>query len=159
MLNKLNKKSVSINMLSIKRILKFQVFNWLGTFVNFPVLWLLHGVFDVHLIIASLFAIELAIIHNFTWHYFVTWNDRVHRNAADYFNRLLKFNILTGSVDLIVSPILLWSLTEYFGIYYLLSNLLIGFIVPFLRFIISEFFIFNLQIKHLAEQRDYKRME
>ena len=129
--------------LYIKRILKFQMFNWLGTIVNFSVLWFLHGKLNINLLISSAIAIELAIIHNFTWHYFITWKERVHRNFIDYIKRLLKYNVITASIDFILNIGVLWLLTEYFNVYYLLANFWAILAGPFFKFIVNEFFIFN----------------
>ncbi len=129
--------------LYIKRILKFQMFNWLGTIVNFSVLWFLHGKLNINLLISSVCAIELAIIHNFTWHYFVTWKERIHRDLYDYFKRLLKYNLLTASIDFILNIGILWLLTEHFKVYYLLANLWAILAGPFFKFMINEFLIFN----------------
>lgn len=127
----------------LKRILKFQMFNWLGAVIYFAVLWFFHGKLHIHLLLVSAMGMELAIIHNFTWHYFITWNDRISYNFKDYFRRLLQYNFLTATVDLTLNLIVLSLLTEYFGIHYILSSLGAGLIAPFFKFVLNEIIIFN----------------
>ncbi|HMA63288.1 MAG TPA: GtrA family protein, partial [bacterium] len=62
--------------INIRKIIRFQFIAWIGTLVNLAILWLLHGRLEMAVPVAGAIAIELAIIHNFTWHYFVTWNTR-----------------------------------------------------------------------------------
>ena len=93
------------------RLLRFQFVAWGGTLVNLGVLWLLKGRLKVPLLLAGALAIETAIVHNFTWHYFFTWKDRVDRNVKDFVLRLARYNLVTASIDLVVNLGILWALT------------------------------------------------
>ncbi|MCD6417444.1 GtrA family protein [bacterium] len=133
-----------------KRIIKFQIVAWGGTVVNLGVLWILKGKLGINVVIAGACAIELAIIHNFTWHFFVTWKDRVKRNLKDYIIRLLKYNAVTASIDFTVNLGILWLLTTYFDVHYLLADI-IGMIAgPLFKFIANEFLVFRRK-KHYEE--------
>ena len=125
------------------RALQFQLFAWLGTIVNLGVLWLLKGVLNVPLVAAGAAAIETAIIHNFTWCYFVTWKDRVDRTVKDYFLRLVRYNLVTASIDFVVNLGTLWALTTFAGVHYLLANLLGMLAGPLFKFLANEFLIFK----------------
>jgi dolichol-phosphate mannosyltransferase len=129
--------------MNFRRIIKFQFVAWIGTLVNMCVLWVLKGLLDVPLMIAGACAIELAIIHNFTWHYFLTWRERVHYTVRDYFLRLLKYNLVTASIDFVLNLTVLYVLTKYFGVYYLVANLFGMLAGPILKFLANEFFIFR----------------
>lgn len=127
----------------LKRIMKFQFVAWCGTLVNMATLWALKGLLDVPLILAGACAIELAIIHNFTWHYFLTWRERVAHTVSDYFTRLVKYNLVTASIDFVVNLTVLYVLTEHFGVYYLVANLIGMLTGPILKFLANEFLIFR----------------
>lgn len=129
--------------MDFRRIIKFQFVAWIGTLVNMGVLWVLKGLLDVPLMIAGACAIELAIIHNFTWHYFLTWRERVHHTARDYFLRLLKYNLVTASIDFVLNLTVLYVLTKYFGVYYLVANIFGMLAGPIFKFLANEFFIFR----------------
>lgn len=129
--------------MNFRRIIKFQSVAWIGTLVNMGVLWVLKGLLDVPLMIAAACAIELAIIHNFTWHYFLTWRERVHHTVRDYFLRLLKYNLVTASIDFVVNLTVLYVLTKYFGVYYLVANIFGMLAGPIFKFLANEFLIFR----------------
>ncbi len=129
--------------MNFKRIIKFQIVAWGGTVINLTVLWLLKGRLGLDVIVAGALAIELAIIHNFTWHYFITWRDRVEKNISDYFARLVKYNLATASIDFVVNLGILWALTKYAGMNYLIADILGMIAGPIFKFIVNEFLIFK----------------
>jgi putative flippase GtrA len=125
------------------RALRFQLVAWGGTLVNLGVLWLLRGRLGVPLVLAGAAAIETAIVHNFTWHYFITWKDRVDRNARDYFRRLLHYNLVTASIDFVVNLGTLWGLVRFAGVNYLLADLAGMVAGPGVKFLANEFLVFR----------------
>ncbi|MFQ6673462.1 MAG: GtrA family protein [Fidelibacterota bacterium] len=127
----------------LSRILKFQVIAWGGTVVNLASLWILHGILEIPLIVAGACAIELAIVHNFIWHYFFTWRDRVGQSPTDFFSRLIQYNVVTASIDFLVNLSVLWTLTHYFGIHYLLADMAGMLGGPVIKFLANEFLIFR----------------
>lgn len=92
---------------------------------------------------AKVCAVELAIIHNFTWHYFVTWRERVNHTVGDYFARLLKYNKITASIDFVFNLSILWILTKRYGVHYLLADIVGMLAGPVLKFLANEFLIFR----------------
>ena len=88
-------------------------------------------------------AIELAILHNFTWHYFTTWRDRVRHTVKDYLLRLAGYNAATASIDFLVNLSVLWILTRFLGIHYLVANLIGMACGPLLKFFVNEWLIFR----------------
>lgn len=129
--------------MNFKRIIRFQLVAWGGTVINLSVLWLLKGRLGLDVVVAGIFAIELAIIHNFTWHYFITWRDRVDKTISDYFVRLVKYNLATASVDFVVNLGTLWALTKFLGMNYLIADIFGMIAGPIFKFIINEFLIFK----------------
>jgi putative flippase GtrA len=127
----------------LARLLRFQLVAWGGTLVNLGVLWLLHGRLGVPLVAAGAAAIETAIIHNFTWHYLFTWRDRVDGSAADYICRLLRYNLVTASIDFTVNLGVLWGLVRFAGVHYLLADLAGMVAGPVVKFLANEFLVFR----------------
>lgn len=125
------------------RIIKFQVIAWIGTFVNLGSLWLLHGVFHIPLAIAGACAIEIAIIHNFTWHYFLTWRHRVDNTKKDFLQRFLRYNLVTASIDALVNLGILYSLAHFLNVHYLFADILGMLPGPIFKFLSNEFIIFR----------------
>ena len=125
------------------RIIKFQVIAWIGTVVNLGSLWLLHGNFHIPLAIAGACAIEIAIIHNFTWHYFLTWRYRVDNTKKDFLQRFLRYNLVTASIDALVNLGILCSLAHFLNVHYLFANILGMLPGPIFKFLSNEFIIFR----------------
>ena len=127
----------------IGRVIRFQVVAWVGTVVNLAVLYLLHGRLGVSLPVAGAAAIEVAIVHNFTWYYFTTWRDRVAPGGRDYFGRLLRYNVVTASIDFVVTLGMLWVLVEFAGVHYLVADLAGMVAAPVVKFFANEFLLFK----------------
>jgi putative flippase GtrA len=128
---------------TLMRIVRFQCVGLGGTLLNFSCLWLLHGMLHMHLLIAGAVAIELAIIHNFTWHYLQTWKNRVLGTYKDYCTRLFKYNMITAAVDLYLNLGILYLLATHMSLHYMAANLLamsVGFLV---KFILNDHIIFK----------------
>ena len=134
---------INMKQISLRRIITFQLVAWLGTALNLTILWLLKGVLDLPLLIAGAIAIEAAIIHNFTWHYLYTWKGRVKGTFRDYLKRLFHYNIVTASIDFVVNLGTLWVLTTFFGVHYLIADLLGKLAGPLFKYFANEFLIFR----------------
>lgn len=115
-------------------------------------LYILRGRLGLHVTLSGAVAIELAIIHNFTWHYLVTWRERIQRHhLADYLKRLVHYNIVTASIDLLVNLSILTILVKYYNVYYLYANLVGMMACPIFKFLANEFIIFKYKIAHHSE--------
>lgn len=130
---------------------KFMAVAWLGMVVNTACLYLFKGVLGIRIIPASILAIEIAILHNFLWLRWWAWRDRQHR--PPFFKQLLVYNAATGAVDLAANVSVLWILSTFFGVHYLLANLLGMIAGPFIKFWLNEKLIFR-EVKHESPHRD-----
>ncbi len=105
----------------ITRLARFLVVGASGVVVNEGVLILLKNWLGIHYAIASLFAIELSILSNFTLNNAWTWADR---RTGTFGARLLKYHLAAGFTSFCVNLSLLLFLTGFFGIDYRISNLI-----------------------------------
>jgi dolichol-phosphate mannosyltransferase len=122
---------------------KFLLVAWLGMFVNTGYLYLFKGVLGIRIIPASLMAIEIAIIHNFIWFRHWAWKDRQQKYHQPFFKQLFKYNIATGLVDLFSNVTILWVLSTFFHVHYLLANICGMIAGPFIKFWLNDKFIFR----------------
>ncbi|PIS27747.1 MAG: hypothetical protein COT43_09020 [Candidatus Marinimicrobia bacterium CG08_land_8_20_14_0_20_45_22] len=129
--------------MKFKSIIQFQFVAWLGTFVNLGTLWLLHGKFKIPVPIAGACAIEVAILHNFTWYYLHTWRDRVEHTLLDYFRRLWKYNLITAGIDFLINLGILWTLTHFLNFHYLLADILGMVPGPSSKIFVNDLIIFK----------------
>lgn len=78
------------------RYLVFATVGAIGIGVQLLMLSLLADGLDLHYLIATLLAVETAILHNFLWHERWTWRDRPAATRAGRLARLLKFHLANG---------------------------------------------------------------
>ena len=113
------------------------------------ILWLLKDRLQWPLLLSDACGIELAIIHNFTWHYFFTWRERIaEHHISDYLKRLFRYNLITASIDFPVNLSLLYIFTHFVGIHYVPAKfmaLACGFV---LKYIANEKIIFRHRKHH-----------
>jgi putative flippase GtrA len=126
---------------------KFLLVGWIGMIVNSSCLYLFKGILGFPLIPASLMAIEIAIIHNFFWHRHWTWRDRNGDKSQSFSKQLLTYNLMMGSVDLVVNVSILWVLTTVFGVHYLISNIVGMMCGPLIKFWLNEKVVFRKREK------------
>jgi dolichol-phosphate mannosyltransferase len=108
----------------LKRFLKFSLVGGLGVFVNMGMLTVLTSA-GLGYLPGGVFAVETAIVTNFLLNEFWTFSDFSKRRSgqAARLKRFIKFNLfcLGGAI---INLSVLWALTEYAGVYYLLSDLI-----------------------------------
>ena len=119
------------------RLVKFGIVGSSGVVVNQSVLILLAQYIDYR--IASLIAIETAIISNFIFNYNWTWKDR----ETDKFNAFLKFNMTSFISAFLLNWMILVFLTEVVGIKYYWSNLAGILVAAGFNFLVSNFWVFK----------------
>ena len=88
------------NIFSIRWV-RFNGIGAIGVAVQLATLALLTRLFDVPVAIATLLAVETAILHNFVWHQQWTWKTRPAADARERLERLLRFHALNGLVSLV----------------------------------------------------------
>ena len=54
---------------------------------------------NFHYLLATVLAVEAAVLHNFVWHHRWTWNDRPPSSTRDIARRLARFHLLNGAVS------------------------------------------------------------
>ncbi|UCF65392.1 MAG: GtrA family protein [bacterium] len=103
------------------RILKFGLVGMTGVGVNMGMLYILTEYLHIIYIISSLIAIEISILSNFFLNDLWTWGDRVKKS---FWERFIQYHISVGLTAILANWLILLLLTEFFGIYYLISNLI-----------------------------------
>ncbi len=103
------------------RLLKFGVVGATGIAVNMGALYLLTDFGKIPYFLASLIAIELSILSNFSINLGWTWKDRME--AGTVWSKLVRYHIGVGITALLGNYLILIAMTEWLGVYYLISNL------------------------------------
>lgn len=135
----MNIKSIK-KILFNKRLIKFGLVGFSGVIVNTGLLYFFTKKFGLNYKISSIIAIETSIISNFLLNDLWTWRDR---NKVHLYNRIVRYHISSSITSLIFNWGLLILLTDYFKLFYIISNLIgIGFGMVS-NFILNNFWTFK----------------
>jgi dolichol-phosphate mannosyltransferase len=103
--------------LDSNRFLKFSAVGLAGTTVNMAVLYLGYQVAGLPLLLASVLAVETAVLNNFLWNNIWTFRQRTFALI-----RLVKFNLVSLGA-LTVNVAVLYLLVTMLDLHYLAANL------------------------------------
>ena len=92
--------------------------------------------------IATVLAVETAILHNFVWHERWTWRDR-HDGVGGRWMRLTRFNLVTGTLSISVNVVFTTLYVSALGVHYTLANLLAIATCSLLTFIANDRLVFS----------------
>jgi putative flippase GtrA len=101
-----------------KRWWKFSLVGAMGVVVQLGTLALLAAI-AVHYLVATVLAVEAAVLHNFTWHQNFTWSDRVGGVPG----RLARFHLTNGMISILGNVALMRLLVGHFGLSVMPANL------------------------------------
>jgi putative flippase GtrA len=101
------------------RWLKFNAVGGMGVVVQLAALALLKSGLDLHYLLATAVAVELALLHNFVWHERWTWRDRGAHGRA---GRLIRFHLANGLVSIAVNLVVMRVLVGRLHWPYMVAN-------------------------------------
>lgn len=104
------------------RWLKFNVVGAIGMIVQLSALALFNRWMGGHYLLASAAAIELTLLHNFTWHLHYTWRDR--RDNSSRLRQLVRFHLSNGLVSMLGNLALMRLLVHQARLPLLASNVI-----------------------------------
>jgi len=125
------------------RGLKFYSVGALGIAVQLIALTLLTGVANLDYLLATVLAVEVAVLHNFYWHERFTWADRPCALRHQTMHRLLRFNLTTGAMSILGNIVLMRLFVGYFEMHFLPANVLSIGICSLLNFFVSDQMVFK----------------
>ena len=124
------------------RFIKFCLVGLSGVGVNMGLLWLLTEYAGLVYLLSATIAVETSIITNFLLNNYFTFRGRSEPGTRSFFQRLLKFNLIS-LVGLGINLGLLSLFTEVFGIYYLVSNIIAIVIVTLWNYLLNTWWTWN----------------
>jgi len=125
------------------RFFKFGLIGSTGVAVNSGVFFVLLEWLRIDYRLASLAAIECAIVNNFFWNFHWTWADRKPARGRQVFAMFVRFNSSSGIVAVAVNLGLLVALTEIVGIDNKMFSNLVGIAAgTAVNFVASHFWTF-----------------
>lgn len=127
---------------SFKRWWAFNFIGFLGIAVQLTSLYVLSGWIGLHYMLATVLAVESAVLHNFIWHECWTWADRTRGNRKGLLERLARFNLTTGLVSITSNLVLMGVFVDGLGLHYILANLLSITLCSVVNFLVTDRFVF-----------------
>ena len=121
----------------------FNLVGVLGFVLQLTTLFLLKRLFGVGYLLATAFAVEITVLHNFVWHEHVTWADVISPFRHGVLSRLIRFHLANGLISIAGNLAFTWVLVESLHWPYLLANGVSVVICSLLNFIAGDRFVFR----------------
>jgi len=115
----------------------------MGMVVHLTMLSLLAKMFQLEASVATACAVEIAVLHNFTWHELFTWKDRSSVHWSEVAGRLLRFNLTTGMISLVGTTAIVRYLVTEHHLPVLTANVIAIPCCSMLNFLASDFLVFK----------------
>lgn len=129
----------------IKKFIKFSIVGGSGILVNMGLLYLFTEYFGMFYLLSSVCAILLAMINNFIWNDCWTWRDQRKPGLKAFVIRLIKFCAVASIAGYGGNLGVLYLLTHFFHVHYLLSNLIGIAIGTMLNYFLNNVWTFRVK--------------
>jgi putative flippase GtrA len=136
-------KTSSHKLPGLRRWVRFNAVGTLGFGVQICVAYFLIAATNEPLLATAL-AVETAVLHNFSWHYFLVWKDQRQGKCADFLRRLLAFNATNGMVSLTGNLLFAWLIVERQHASAILANFLAIATCSLINFILCDKVVFRI---------------
>ena len=124
------------------RFLRFSAAGAFGFVVQIGVVALLVGA-GLHYVLATILAVEAAIVVNFLWHERWTWRDRPAANVRQRWLRLVRLNALAGVTSILGGVVITMLLVETLGIPAVTANVMTVAVLSMANFIGADTLVFR----------------
>lgn len=131
-----------MNMPRFTRWITFNMVGLAGVAVQLAALAALTGLLHLHVAVATLLAVEAAVLHNFVWHQRWTWRDRPAAGTREVMVRLARFHAANGLVSL-VGNVIITTLLAGAGLSPVLANLIAIAVCSLVNFAAGDAFVFR----------------
>ena len=84
---------------TLARWAKFNLVGAIGMGLQLALLAFLNRSMASHYLFASCVAVEITLLHNFTWHWHYTWRDRP--DGSSWLLALVRFHLSNGLVSIV----------------------------------------------------------
>jgi putative flippase GtrA len=130
----------------IRKWLRFNAIGTMGVGVQLILLLVLTKLFHIHYLVATMLAVECAIIHNFFWHQQWTWKENATQTKMDALRRFLKFNTSSGTVSIVGNVGVTAALMQVVHLPLMICNILAIGACNIANFLFANNFVFQRQV-------------
>jgi putative flippase GtrA len=121
------------------RIVKFSVVGAIGIVVQIAVLATLTHL-SVHYVVATVCAVEAAVLHNFCWHLRFTWRDRA---VSSVWSRLVRFHLSNAVISLVGNVTLMRAFVGAIRMPLVAANILAITSCAVINYLASDYWVFE----------------
>ena len=126
--------------MQLRRWLRFNAVGIAGAVVQLGALALFARVVGIQYVVATILAVEVAVLHNFVWHEVWTWRGLP---AEGRWGRLLRFHVANGFVSIASNALFTWLFKRYAGLPLLVSNGAAIALTAILNYILASTWVFK----------------
>jgi putative flippase GtrA len=130
---------------------KFNLVGAIGMAWQLGLLALLNRLAPGHYLVATAAALELTLLHNFTWHVHFTWRDR--RDASALAAQLIRFHLSNGLVSMLGNLGLMRTLVDSIHAPLLLANGIAILCCSIVNFCAGHNWAFEVKMERDPEKR------
>jgi len=123
--------------------LKFNTVGLIGIGVQLLVLTVLKTALGWNYMIATVIAVECAVLHNFVWHERWTWSERTKLSTSGVAGRLIRFHLANGLISIAGNILLMWLFVSRLNLNYFLANILAIATCSIVNFLASDRLVFR----------------
>ena len=132
---------------ALLRWLKFNFVGGIGIGVQLAALAIFLSLLHLDYLLATVLAVETAVLHNFLWHERLTWADRPARRFTHSLVRLVTFNASNGLVSILGNLLLMRVLVGSLRMHYFAANVVGIAACSLVNFLLSDCFVFHAEPK------------
>lgn len=122
------------------RWLRFNLVGVAGAAVQLGALWVLMRLAGLQYIIATVLAVEIAVLHNFVWHETWTWRGLpVERRWI----RLARFHVANGFFSIGANALFTWLFRHWAGVPVLAANAGAICVTALITFALAHLWVFH----------------
>ena len=126
--------------MNLRRWFKFNAVGIAGAVVQLGALALFARVFGIQYVVATVLAVEVAVLHNFAWHEVWTWREMPPQGR---WQRLFRFHVANGFVSIASNALFTWLFKRYIGLPLLFANIAAIAVTAILNFILASTWVFR----------------
>lgn len=127
----------------LRRLARFNVVGWIGAVLQMGLLAFLVRWLRFDYLLATLLAVEAAVLHNFAWHEMWTWAGSDPSGKSGLLNRLARFHLANGLISIAGNLLLMTILVGSAGLPVLVANFCTILICSGANFVLSHFWVFR----------------
>lgn len=125
-----------------KEFLKFCVIGVMNTGIHLVCLFILTEYFHIYYVLSSVLAFLIALVNSFIFNSIWTFESQIKEKLATRFMKFFAVSVFAGAMNILA----LYMMTEFLGIWYILSQILATVVSKLINFTGYKFWTFRRNV-------------